>query len=209
MATEPTLRPTRWPGPPRRATVLRAGLVATFLALAAGALYAIPPADDSGSDAAAETVHADAEGAQRPTGSDVPDRMPVPDGVSAPDRMPAPDGVSAPDRVPAPDETPVPVLDGMPVPDGAVGVPVPLAEPAVLAVVRPGTRVNLLAVPPARRPGATVEPVLLAERAPVLAVLRPAATDGSAAVYLALHPEQARRLIGMPPDARFAIAVLP
>ncbi|MDG4833494.1 flagellar biosynthesis protein FlgA [Solwaraspora sp. WMMD1047] len=217
MATEPALRPTRWPGPPRRTTVLRAGLVATFLALAAGALYAVPPA--TGCEPVASTpvdgrgAGGDGCGAGRsagpasgPVSTDHPDPGPAAQAAG----RPAADADDAADDPADADGQPGSELPGgLPLPAGAVGVPVPLAEPAVLAVVRPGTRVNLLAALPARRPGATVEPVLLAERVPVLAVLRPAATDGSAAVYLALDPEQARRTIGMPPDARFALAVLP
>ncbi|RGC68109.1 hypothetical protein C5N14_15375 [Micromonospora sp. MW-13] len=92
----------------------------------------------------------------------------------------------------------------LPLPDGAVGVPVRLAEPAALAVVRPGARVDLLAVPADGRAG---EADLLASRALVLDVVGAGAADGSSALYLALRPEQAQRAVGLPEGSRFAIVV--
>ncbi|RLP85147.1 flagellar biosynthesis protein FlgA, partial [Micromonospora sp. CV4] len=92
----------------------------------------------------------------------------------------------------------------LPLPSGAVGVPVRLAEPAALAVVRPGARVDLLAAPPG---GTGAEAALLATRALVLDVLGAGATDGSSALYLALRPDQAQRAVGLPEGSRFAIVV--
>ncbi|WP_353899520.1 flagellar biosynthesis protein FlgA [Micromonospora harpali] len=92
----------------------------------------------------------------------------------------------------------------LPLPDGAVGVPIRLAEPAALAVVRPGARVDLLAVPAGRQAG---DADLLAPRALVLDVVGAGATDGSSALYLALRPEQAHRAVGLPEGSRFAIVV--
>ncbi|MFC8847293.1 MULTISPECIES: flagellar biosynthesis protein FlgA [unclassified Micromonospora] len=92
----------------------------------------------------------------------------------------------------------------LPLPDGAVGVPIRLAEPAALAVVRPGARVDLLAVPAGRQGG---EADLLAPRALVLDVVGAGTTDGSSALYLALRPEQAQRAVGLPEGSRFAIVV--
>ncbi|MFI0795982.1 flagellar biosynthesis protein FlgA [Micromonospora rubida] len=92
----------------------------------------------------------------------------------------------------------------LPLPDGAVGVPVRLAEPAALAVVRPGARVDLLAVP---ADGRAAEADLLASRALVLDVVGAGAADGSSALYLALRPEQAQRAVGLPEGSRFAIVV--
>ncbi|MGC4804547.1 flagellar biosynthesis protein FlgA [Micromonospora sp. DT233] len=89
-------------------------------------------------------------------------------------------------------------------PDGAVGVPIRLAEPAALAVVRPGDRVDLLAVPAG---GRAAEADLLASRALVLDVLGAGATDGASALYLALLPGQAQRAVGQPEGSRFAIVV--
>ncbi|WLS46330.1 hypothetical protein Q3V37_03370 [Micromonospora profundi] len=93
----------------------------------------------------------------------------------------------------------------LPLPSGAVGVPIRLAEPAALAVVRPGARVDLLAAPPGGAGAA--EATVLAPRALVLDVLGAGATDGSAALYLALHPDQAQRAVGLPEGSRFAIVV--
>ncbi|WBB65129.1 hypothetical protein [Micromonospora sp. WMMD812] len=89
-------------------------------------------------------------------------------------------------------------------PAGAVGVPVRLAEPAALAVVRRGARVDLLAVPAGGRPA---EASLLATRALVLDVVGAGATDGSSALYLALAPDQAQRTVGQPEGSRFAVVV--
>lgn len=92
----------------------------------------------------------------------------------------------------------------LPLPDGAVGVPVRLAEPAALAVLHPGARVDLLVVPAGGAAGAAV---LLATRALVLDVVGADAADGSSALYLALRPEQAQRAVGLPEGSRFAVVV--
>ncbi|MEV0155302.1 flagellar biosynthesis protein FlgA [Micromonospora sp. NPDC050686] len=92
----------------------------------------------------------------------------------------------------------------LPLPPGAVGVPVRLAEPAALAVLRPGARVDLLVVPAG---GRTAEAVLVAADARVLDVVGAGAADGSSALYLALTPEQARRAVGQPEGSRFAVVV--
>ena len=108
-------------------------------------------------------------------------------------------------RAPPADRRADGVSGRLPLPSGAVGVPVRLAEPAALAVVRPGSRVDLLAAPPG---GAdTSEATLLAPGALVLDVLGAGATDGSAALYLALRPEQAQRAVGLPEGSRFAVVV--
>lgn len=103
----------------------------------------------------------------------------------------------------APD--PSPSAGALPLPSGAVGVPVRLAEPAALAVLRPGARVDLLVVPAG---GTAGEATLLAPRALVLDVVGTAgAVDGSSALYLALRPEQAQRAVGVPEGSRFAVVV--
>ncbi|SCL18450.1 hypothetical protein GA0070624_1531 [Micromonospora rhizosphaerae] len=94
--------------------------------------------------------------------------------------------------------------EALPLPSGSVGVPIRLAEPAALAVLRPGARVDLLVVPPGR---ATAEIALLASRALVLDVVGAEAPDGSSALYLALAPEQAQRAVGLPEGSRFAVVV--
>ncbi|MFC8615354.1 hypothetical protein ACFT9M_02885 [Micromonospora purpureochromogenes] len=85
-----------------------------------------------------------------------------------------------------------------------MGVPVRLAEPAALAVLRPGARVDLLVVPAGRTP---VEAALVASEALVLDVVGGDATDGSSALYLALRPDQAQRAVGQPEGSRFAVVV--
>ncbi|MFE9205325.1 flagellar biosynthesis protein FlgA [Micromonospora sp. NPDC007230] len=92
----------------------------------------------------------------------------------------------------------------LPLPSGSVGVPVRLAEPAALAVLRPGARVDLLVVP---ADGAGREATLLAPRALVLDVVGAGSVDGSSALYLALRPEQAQQAVGVPEGSRFAVVV--
>jgi hypothetical protein len=87
-----------------------------------------------------------------------------------------------------------------------LGVAIRVSEPAVIAVVRSGTRVDLLATPGTADAG---KPSLLATGALVLDVMRPEMTDGSAALYLALRPEQAHRTAGVPGDTRFTVVVRP
>jgi hypothetical protein len=95
-------------------------------------------------------------------------------------------------------DQPEPVAEAagrLPIPDGMVGVPVPLGDPASLALLRPGDRVDLLAV------SATGgHPAPLADDTPVLAV------DSAAAVLmLALEPEQGRAVVSAPAGTVFAI----
>ncbi len=92
----------------------------------------------------------------------------------------------------------------LPLPGGSVGVPVRLAEPAALAVLHPGARVDLLVTPAGAAAG---DATLLAPRALVLDVVGAGAVDGSAALYLALRPEQAQRAVGVPEGSRFAVVV--
>ncbi|MPZ27177.1 MAG: hypothetical protein GEV12_12395 [Micromonosporaceae bacterium] len=79
-----------------------------------------------------------------------------------------------------------------------MGVPVPLGDPASLAVLRPGDQVDLLAVPTGGG-----EPAELVTGAPVLAV-----DQAAAALLLAVTPEQGRAVVSTPqPAARFAVIV--
>ncbi|MFR9777080.1 flagellar biosynthesis protein FlgA [Micromonospora sp. MS34] len=165
---EESLRPVRWRGLPRGGTLLRVGLVAVLLGLAAAVLStpAGCPPPDTGRAGSAPVP-------PRPTGS------------------------------PATPDSGRPTA--LPLPSGSVGVPVRLAEPAALAVLRPGARVDLLVVPAG---GAAGEATLLAPRALVLDVVGAVgAVDGSSALYLALRPEQAQRAVGVPADSRFAVVV--
>jgi hypothetical protein len=86
------------------------------------------------------------------------------------------------------------------VPQGSVGVPVRLAEPAALSVLRAGDRVDLMAA-------GTGEPRRVATNALVIGVN--SADDPSAGVFLAVSPEEARRAVEFPADARLSILVRP
>ncbi|MEV6709129.1 flagellar biosynthesis protein FlgA [Micromonospora wenchangensis] len=92
----------------------------------------------------------------------------------------------------------------LPLPSGFVGVPVRLAEPAALAVLRPGARVDLLVLPAGRSAGETV---LVAADALVLDVVGGHALDGSSALYLAVRPDQAQRSVGQPEGSRFSVVI--
>lgn len=98
-------------------------------------------------------------------------------------------------------ESPTPDADGrLTVPAGSVGVPVRLAEPSVLSLIRPGDRVDLLAVSGA----AATDPTQVASDVLVLAV---AGAEG--ALVLALRRDQARKAVGLPEGARFGVVVRP
>lgn len=147
---------------PRRATTLRAALVAALLLTAAGLVY-------SGGGRA--------------------------DGAPSPVDQPAPASTPAwPVEV-----TPEFAGARQPIPDGMVGLPVPLAEPAALAVLRPGDRVDLLTVP-----AAGGDPAPLAAGARVLAVDR---AGGS--VLLSLTEGQAQAVLATPAESRYAVVVRP
>jgi hypothetical protein len=66
-----------------------------------------------------------------------------------------------------------------------------LAEPAVLALVQPGDRVDLLATASLAAPDALVLGVV--------------AEDG--AILLALRPTQARSVVALPPSTHFTVLV--
>ncbi|MEU7569993.1 flagellar biosynthesis protein FlgA [Micromonospora sp. NPDC049240] len=179
---ETTLRPVRWRGLPRRRTLVRVTLVAVLLGLAAAVLRT-PAGCPPGPPPSGSPPSGSAPSGSAPSGS-------------------APSGSSAGTGVTA--SADAPSAGPQPLPDGSVGVPIRLAEPAALAVLRPGARVDLLVVPA----GGSPDPMLLAPRALVLDVVGAGgAVDGSSALYLALPPEQARRAVGLPEGSRFAVVV--
>jgi hypothetical protein len=90
------------------------------------------------------------------------------------------------------------------IPRGLVGVPVRLAEPAALAVARPGGRVDLLAVPAPAEAEPSGRAAVVARSALVLDVLAGEA-DAPSALLLALDPEQARRTVALPDTTRFVV----
>ncbi|MFG3297397.1 flagellar biosynthesis protein FlgA [Micromonospora chersina] len=189
---EASLRPVRWRGLPRGRTLLRVVLVAMLLGLAAAVLKTPAGCRPGGSPAGAPTPTggAPAVGATA-AGGGAPG-----DGVQAGGGAPGGGVQAGGDRRAA----------ALPLPAGAVGVPIRLAEPAALAVLRPGARVDLLVVPAGGATGAAA--TLLAPRALVLDVVGAAgAVDGSSALYLALRPEQAQRAVGLPEGSRFAVVV--
>ncbi|MBM0234920.1 flagellar biosynthesis protein FlgA [Micromonospora sp. STR1_7] len=188
------LRPLRRLTLPGRPTLLRAALVAVLLGLAAavldtptgcpGATHAVPsPAGPTGPDTRVDGHAASESSTAGPAGTGSTDG-------SGRDGRPPTDAGGR--------------VGPLPLPSGSVGVPVRLAEPAALAVVRPGARVDLLAAPPG---GTGTEVALLAAGALVLDVLGGGATDGSSALYLALRPDQAQRAVGLPEGSRFAIVI--
>ncbi|MEU8287245.1 flagellar biosynthesis protein FlgA [Micromonospora sp. NPDC048905] len=192
------LRPLRRPTLPGGPLLFRAGMVAALLGLAAAVLQpptgCPPPAAPSdGPTGAAATSRPDADG------SPITNGRPDDDGAAGPT-----DGGGPPGPPPSGPTTGSGTAGPLPLPSGAVGVPVRLAEPAALAVARPGVRVDLLVVAPG---GVGTKAVLLAPAALVLDVLGAAPTDRSPALYLALRPDQAQRTVGLPEGTRFAIVV--
>ncbi|WP_247668332.1 flagellar biosynthesis protein FlgA [Micromonospora sp. C81] len=209
------LRPLRRLTLPGGRTLLRAGLVAILLGLAAAILHtptSCPPTAEpsrapTGADGTAG--RSDEGGPTDPGGAgstgDSDTAGPPPTGAAAGDSSTTGSGTAG-DGSTGRDGTTTGSgrTSPLPLPSGAVGVPVRLAEPAALAVARPGTRVDLLAATPG---GAGTEATLLAPAVLVLDVLGADATDGSSALYLALRPDQAKRAVGLPEGTRFAIVV--
>lgn len=163
---------------PRRQTLLRAAAAAALLSLAAVVAW-------YGPDRPAPTGHAPAGGTVTPPLSAAP-----PSG--APPSGPPPSPMAAPVAPPA---TPG---GRLPVPDGMVGVPVPMSTTATTALVHPGDRVDLLAL----SEDGGGPPVRVAETCPVLGVDR---LDG--ALLLALTQAQAEQVLTAPTSTRFAVIV--
>lgn len=85
------------------------------------------------------------------------------------------------------------------VPPGAVGVPVRLAEPAALGLLRPGDRVDLMAA-------GSGKPRRVAADALVLGVSSP---DETAGLFLAVTPAEATGTVDAPAETRFSVLVRP
>ncbi|MEV4847153.1 flagellar biosynthesis protein FlgA [Micromonospora matsumotoense] len=225
MKGEGSLRPFHWPRRPGGGTLLRAALVTVLLGLALIVMDdpsgcptgAPPPAVALGTAGPPTAVSHPAGCPTRPTGTmagsaaggqpgrapGTPNGRPAPRGAGGTAVPGAADGNRAGaeeiDR-PAGGDAPV----ALPLPSGFVGVPVRLAEPAALAVLRPGARVDLLVSPAGRSAGA---PVLLAADALVLDVVGAGVVDGSSALYLAVRPDQAQRSVGQPEGSRFSVVI--
>lgn len=120
--------------------------------------------------------------------------------------------------VPAPDPTGSPEIGadgGLRLPAGLVGVPIALDDAGPLAVLRPGDRVDLLALaepaasardtrPPTNAPD--TGPTLLAREA---LVLRTVADAARPVLYVALTESQARAVIAAPVGGRYAVIIRP
>ncbi|MEH0984615.1 flagellar biosynthesis protein FlgA [Micromonospora sp. CPCC 205556] len=194
-----SLRPARRLGRPRGGTLLRIGLVAALLGLAVIVLDTpagcpTPTAPPSGPSAGAGSGSPPSPaGADRGSGPAGADRGSGPAGAAA--------GSGPAGAAPGDPASGARQGAALPLPGGLVGVPVRLAEPAALTVLRPGARVDLLVVAEGRTG-------LLAPGALVLDVVGGGdATDGSSALYLALRPDQAHRAVGQPEGSRFAVVV--
>lgn len=195
---EDSLRPVR-SILPRRATLLKTALVAALLATAAGILWL--PETEGPATGTSSSRSPGSSGSSGPLGQPVrPEDGVASGGTSTSDVAQPASGATVPPGAGRPPATPAltPAL-----PAGTVGVPVRMADPAVLAVVRSGARVDLMLVPAA----GNAPPTMLAGAALVLDVVHPDPVDGSGALYLALTPEQAQHVVAAPPDARFAVVV--
>ncbi|WP_207914340.1 hypothetical protein [Micromonospora sp. KC213] len=225
-----SLRPVRWPRLPTSGALLRTGMVAVLLGLAALVLDGADScsAPEPGPSAAAVPPSGqpiDGASDERHSGGVIPSQAGSASSATASGgrsvrSATAPQARSASSAT-APQARSVGSTAGpgagaagssagdggagrLPLPPGAVGVPVRLAEPAALSVLRPGARVDLLVVPAGR---GVVEAVLLAPEALVLDVVGADVGDGGSALYLALRPEQARRTVSQPEGSRFTVVV--
>jgi hypothetical protein len=172
--TRSGLDPVRGLRRPRRAAVWRTCLVAVLLLAAVtvwvGSSGSSPPAT------AQPTAH--------------PGTSPAP-GPHAP---------AAPSPHTRPPVAPPPAPQSgsrLPVPDGLVGVPVPLATPAATAMLLPGDRVDLLST------AGDGVPLLVAGNATVLAV------DHPGVLLLGLTTTQAHEVVALGAGAGFAVIIRP
>ncbi|WP_433827367.1 hypothetical protein ACQP2E_35695 [Actinoplanes sp. CA-015351] len=173
---EERLDPVRW-GRPRRGSLIRMTLAAVLLLTSAAVLWHQPTGDNPAAlDPSAQ--------AQRVTDPAIPGGD-----TGAGDNANGPAG----------DDTVIPAGDGTAIPAGLVGVPVRLADPTALALVRAGQRVDLL------RSGDPSTAV--ASNALVLEVAGESdpATGG---LLLALSPDEAERAVAAA-DQGFAILIRP
>lgn len=186
-AGEPRLDPVRW-GRPRGATLIRSAVVAVLLGT--GAIMAW--SDPSG----CPPPRAAGSGAAQPHVTEATRAEPGKRGQAG-----APPGAGQPGEAPPTSADAGPARPA--VPRGAVGVPVRLAEPAALDLLRAGDRVDLLTVEASGGPVTAV-----AQNALVLKVTGLAESAGGG-LLLALSPAEARRAVGAPERARFAVLVRP
>jgi hypothetical protein len=189
--TEHRLDAVRWPGAARRGAVGRTFAVAVLLLVAAGVLYTGGPAATCQARSA------------RPGPSD-PAATPAPreEGELAAGERAAGERAAGERAAGEPAAGDVGLQGRLELPAGTVGVAVTLADPAILGMLRPGDRVDVLAV------ASGGDTSTLA--ADALVVAAPGSLDPTGgALYLALTPERARRIIGQPATARFAVLARP
>lgn len=216
MGADSRLDPVRWHRP-GRATLSRLAAVAALLVTAAVVAWSGDPADPDHPDSAmlSSPRHPDdfapAAGAPH-TGPAEPDTV----SAASPSARTPPGPAAVPDApgdarhdgsaAPRSGRPAIPLGSvGVPVrpaiPPGNVGVPVRLAEPAALALLRPGDRVTLLRIEDA---GA---PTKVADAALVLAVT--GADDPiSGGLLVALSPAEARHAV-VSPGRGFAVLLRP
>jgi hypothetical protein len=191
---EPRLDPVRWRRP-GRGSFLRLAAVTALLAVAATVVLSRqqtcgPPASVAGGRTAGQ---ADAP----PQADASPGR-----GTTAPPDTGAAPAALTSRATPGPDPGSAPRNGGPEVPPGTVGVPVRLAEPTALTLVRPGDKVDLLRVDDTGQGSATV-----ADAALVLSVT--GADDPTAGgLLLALRPAEAAKAVSTQ-GRGFAILIRP
>jgi len=186
---EARLDPVRWRRPGRSA-LLRSAFVATLMVTAALVLWTRPdscapqcpsvpgPATSSGKDPTG-----------LPTGTDRGHPAGLPPEADQGDLAGLPTDAERALRRPA-------------VPPGSIGVPIRLAEPTALRLVRPGDHVDVFRVP-----GTNGSPQAIATAALVLSVT--GADDPSAGgLLLALTPAEARRTVTTP-GGGYAVLIRP
>jgi len=194
---EARLDPVRWRRPGRSA-LLRSALVAALVMTAALVLWTGPdtcaPPCPSGPGTAATPSRSGKDPAGLPPDASADLRSDADRGDSA---GPPPAGDQG-DLAPTAERTPRRPA----VPPGSVGVPIRLAEPTALKLVRPGDHVDVFRVP-----GTDGSPQAVATAALVLGVT--GADDPNAGgLLLALTPAEARRTVTTPAGG-YAVLIRP
>ncbi len=191
---EPRLDPVRWRRP-GRSTLLRSAVVAALLVTAAVVMWTGPqscaPSCPAGHGPAATAAPSRNDPADLPPAAE---RLP-PTG----ERLPPPAAEHPP---PAAERVPERVPERPAVPPGSIGVPIRLAEPTALGLVRPGDHVDVFRVA-----GTGGSPQAVATAALVLGVIG-ADDPGTGGLLLALTPAEARRTVTAP-GSGYAVLIRP
>lgn len=193
---EARLDPVRWRRP-GRSTLLRSAVVAALVLTAALVLWTGPetcasPCPAGSGPAGAPARAGEGRGGLPPDGSA---SLPPAGSAVLPPDVGQGDHAGVP---PAAERAP-----GRPaVPPGSVGVPIRLAEPTALRLVRPGDHVDVFRVP-----GTDGSPQAIATAALVLGVTG-ADDPGAGGLLLALTPAEARRTVTTP-GGGYAVLIRP